>query len=164
MSNIFLTPIEQKLLNEDYNNFSLQDKNSLIALLANKNGVKYSEITDDYILDYHKQLKTDILSETCDEVIVYGFTSINKHHYRTNRDDQLNMIAKNVQLLHDTTILSVDWKTEDAGYISHTRQEWLSVYNEGISFKEANLYKYNTLKIQVKNSTTHAEIIAVAWS
>jgi uncharacterized protein YktA (UPF0223 family) len=164
MSEVFLTPLEIKLLESDYDSFSLSDKNTLIAFLANKEGLKYSDITDEYILDYHRQLKIDILSEKCDEIIVKGFVSANGHTYRTNRDDQLNMVAKNVQLLHDETILEVNWKTEDVGYVLHTRAEWLQVYNEGVVHKETNLYKYNTLKAQVASATTHAEILAVAWA
>jgi hypothetical protein len=164
MSNIFLTPLERKLLESSFDSFSLSDKNNLVALLANKEQLKYSDITDEYILNYHKQLKIDILSESCDEIIVGGFTATNGHHYRTNRDDQLNMVAKNVQLLHDETIVEVNWKTEDVGYVLHTRQEWLTVYNEGVAHKETNLYKYNTLKAQVESATTHAEILLVAWA
>ena len=160
----FLNTIEEKLIHEGYDSFSLQDKNALVMYLANKEGLIYSAITDEYILNYHKQLKIDILSETCDSIIVEGFTATNGHHYRTNRDDQINMIAKNVQLLHDTTISEIMWKTEDAGYIKHTREEWLQVYNEGVTFKEQNLYKYNALKLQVANATTDAEVLAVAWN
>jgi hypothetical protein len=163
MSEVFLTPLEKKLLDEGYSSFSLTDKNSLIAILANKVGVKYSDITDEYIFNYHKQLKIDILSDNCDEKIIAGFTSANGHKYRTNRDDQINMIGKMIQLMNNTSIVEVNWKTEDAGYVKHTREEWITVFNEGLAHKEQNLFHYNTLKAQVHSAQTDAEVVAVKF-
>lgn len=160
---ISLTMQERMLLTNGFKAMSLQEKNQLVSVIAGKEGKPYFEITEDYVLDYHKRLKIDILSEECDGAIVKGFTSSNGHHYRTNRDDQINMVAKNIQLLHDVTISEVKWKTEDAGYITHPRAEWLKVYSEGITHKETNLYKYNTLKIQISNATEEADILAVDW-
>jgi hypothetical protein len=163
MAEVFLNSIEKKLLNEGYDSFTLQDKNNLITFIANKEQVTYSTITDEYVLDYHKKLKTDILSETCDELIVGGFTATNGNHYRTNRDDQLNFVAKNVQLLHNTSIQTIMWKTENKGYVEHTREEWLQVYDEALAHKETKLFKYNNLKFEVANAKTDAEVLAVSF-
>ena len=164
MSEIFLTTLERKLIEEGYNSFSLSDKNGLVIQLADSKGIAYTQITEEVILNHHKELKINILSETCDNTITEGFIAENGHRYRTNRDDQLNMVAKNIQLLQNPSITEVHWKTEDAGYVLHTREEWLKVYSEGITHKETNLYKYNTLKIQVKNALSDDEVLAVAWA
>lgn len=160
---IIMTVLEQRLVESGFNSFSLQEKNNLISLLANREGLVYSDITDEYILNHHKNLKISILSDICDETITNGFTASNGHKYRTNRDDQINMIGKKIQLQDDPTITTVMWKTEDAGYIAHTREEWLQVYKEAHQHKEQNLFKYNTLKQQVMNAATHEEIVAITW-
>jgi hypothetical protein len=160
---MLLTPIETKLLESGYDSFSLADKNLLISTLANREGVTYSAITDSYILDHHKNLKTDILSDECEELIVNGFTATNGHKYRTNRDDQMNMIGKRIQLMLKPEIIEVNWKTEDVGYLKLTRDEWIRMYDEAFAHKEATLFKYNTLKMQVQEATTDAEVLAVKW-
>jgi hypothetical protein len=160
----FLSQLEKKMIDNGFDSFSLKEKNDLVAILANREGVMYSEITPEYILNHHKQIKTDILSENCDETIVGGFTSTNGNKYRLNRDDQMNMIGKMIQLQHDPSIATVQWKTEGMGYVSHTKDEWINkVFLEALSFKEANLFKYNTLKAQVSNAMTDAEVLAVKF-
>jgi hypothetical protein len=158
-----LTTLEQKLIQEGYDAFSREEKNALIALLANRDGLLYSQVTDEYILEHHKKLKISILSEQCELSIVNGFEASNGHHYRTNRDDQINMIGQKDALMADPTITVVPWKTEDAGYINHTREEWLQVYKEAFEHKKSQLFKYNDLKQQVLNATTHEEIVAINW-
>jgi hypothetical protein len=160
---IFNTPLEQKLVEVGFDKFSLPDKNMLISILANREELMYSQITDEYILNHHKQLKIDILSEKCEEAIITGFKSSNGHWYRTNRDDQINMIGQKDLLMADETVTIVPWKTEDTGYINHTREEWLQVYIEAFKHKKTQLLKYNTLKQQVLNATTHNEIVAIKW-
>lgn len=160
----FLSPLEKQMIENGYNSLSLKDKNSLIAILADREGLKYSEITDEYILNHHKRIKIDILSEKCDETIIGGFESTNGNIYRTNRDDQMNMIGKMVQLQIDTKIQSVMWKTENEGYLDHTREEWVNqVFLEALNFKEMNLFKYSTLKEQVANAKTDEEVLAVKF-
>lgn len=161
---VFFKDVEKKLIEEGFDQFTLHEKNALIAILAERDNKMYSEITNEYILNYHKKIKGDMLSELCDESIVNGFVSTNGHTYRTNRDDQSNMIGKMVHLMYDSTITHVQWKTEDASYINHTRQEWIDkVFIEGLSHKEATLYKYNTKKYQVATALTDAAVVAVGW-
>lgn len=159
----FLTPLENKLVTDGFDAFLLSEKNSLIAILANKDGKMYSEITPDYVLNRHKEIKTDIFSENCEDDIIAGFTSSNGHTYRTNRDDQMNMIGQKDELASDTTITTVSWRTEDAGYIDHTRDEWLIVYSEAFNHKKTTLAKYNTLKVQLTAATTDAAVLAITW-
>jgi hypothetical protein len=161
---IFNTPIEQKLVQSGFNSLSTEEKNTLVAVLASKAGLLYYQIDDEYILNYHKQLKIELLSEQCEETIINGFTASNGHHYRLNRDDQINMIGQKDELMEDPTITTVPWKTEDAGYIEHTREEWLQVYREAFAFKKQNLFKYKDLKQQVLDAATHEEILAVSWN
>jgi hypothetical protein len=115
-------------------------------------------------LEEYKSFKIERLSNKCKEAIYEGFTSpSNGHHYRTNADDQLNFLGKFNQLISDETITTVMWKTEDVGYIEHSRSDWLTIYNEALTAKEQKLFKYDQLKDQVNACTTKEEVEAVVW-
>jgi hypothetical protein len=115
-------------------------------------------------LEEYKTFKIDEFSEKCKEDIYKGFTSqLNGHVYRTNADDQLNFLGKFNQLMSDTTITIVMWKTEDVGYIEHSRTDWLTIYNEALTAKEQKLFKYDQLKRQIGDCTTKEEVEVVVW-
>lgn len=114
-------------------------------------------------LEQYKAFKIEELKVKCKDDIYNGFVSSNGHVYRTNNDDQLNFLGKFNQLQVDTTIETVYWKAEDTGYIPHTREEWLLVYNEGLVAKEQKLFKYDQLKQQVTACTTKEEVEAIVW-
>lgn len=115
-------------------------------------------------LEQYKFFKIEELKKKCQEDIHHGFISqLNNHHYRTNSDDQLNFLGKFNQVMSDETILTVFWKTEDVGYIEHTRADWLAIYKEGLASKEQKLFKYDQLRQRVNASTTKEEVEAIAW-
>jgi hypothetical protein len=155
---------EQVLLQVGYDSMNLDDKNSLVALIANKEGIAYSEINDAYILSYHKQIKKDAINANCENTIVSGFKSSNGHTYTLDRDDQMNMLGLRNEIMSDTTISVVPWKTVDVGMIDHQRDVWLSMYSEAFAFKKTQLLKCDTLKQQVNAATTHDELIKIVWS
>jgi len=158
-----LTKLEKKMIDEGLSSFSIMDMNNFIVFVANKKGMTYSEVTNDTLLEYHKEIKVNYFSDLCEEEIVKGFTASNGHYYRTNRDDQVNMIGQKDELNADETIATVLWKTENDGYISHTREEWLTVYSEAFNHKKTTLLKYNTLKQKILNAKTQEEVQAVVW-
>jgi hypothetical protein len=160
---LFQTDLEKKLFDEGLTAFGNTEKNTLIATLANRVGKVFSEINDDYLLNYHRDLKKESLNEDCENTILGGFTATNGHIYRCNRDDQTNMIGQKDELRDDPTILEVEWRTEDEGYISHTREDWLQVYREAFVFKKTQLFKCKSLKQRATDATSHDEIIAVKW-
>lgn len=161
---IMLTSIEKKLLEIGFDAMTTSEKNQLISLLANNEGKMYYEITQTDVIALHKRLKIDELSDKCGLTITEGFVSSNGHTYRTNGDDRENMIGKAVELILKPTITTVAWKTEDIGYINHTRDEWINlVFLEGLAFKENTLFKYNNLKGQVNAAVTDVEVQAVVW-
>ncbi|WP_338816794.1 hypothetical protein [Bacillus subtilis] len=156
-----ITRIEQQMLDKGISSFTQYDMNTLIVRIADKLGKLPYEITEDVILQHHKNLKNDLLSEACEEEIIKGFTASNGHVYRTNRDDQVNMIGQK-DILDDTDSAEpIKWRTEDAGWIDHTKDEWLQVYKEAFDFKKSTLLKYASLKDQVNNATTHDEIVKI---
>lgn len=118
---------------------------------------------DSMLLEKIKARKNAELKQACESAILAGFISSNGHTYRTNRDDQTNMIGQKDKILADSTISIVQWKTEDVGYVSHTRDEWLTVYNEAFDHKQQQLFKYDSIKGQVNACTTYEAIQAIVW-
>lgn len=160
----FLTHIEKRLIQEGFASFSMKEKNDLIAFVANKEGMMYSNVDTQILLDYHKKIKIELFSDYCDDLIVKGFEASNGHFYRTNKDDQVSLIGKALQLQLDPMIEEVGWKTEDTGgYVLHTREEFIQVFLEGANHKESTLYTFNVLKHQILNAQTDAEVLAVIW-
>lgn len=154
---------ENILLQQGYDSMNIDDKNSLLVIISNKENIAFSDVDSDYILNYHKTLKITNLSNQCNDAITMGFTSSNGHIYRLNDKDQINMIGQKDELKEDDTIVDVLWKTEDMGYINHTRDEWFLVYKEAFAWKKQQLLKYNDLKTKVINAKIHDDIIKIIW-
>ena len=159
-----LTQLEQMLIEKSYQGMSLYDRNLLIAEIGAKDGIGYNFITEDYILKYHKNLKTSIFAELCEKEILEGFKSeLNGHTYRTNRDDQINMIGQKDWLDANPNEATVMWKTEDVGYLEHTREDWIKIYNEAFQYKKSVLYKYNVLKNTVEQTVKESDLVSIVW-
>lgn len=121
--------------------------------------------SDQRILKAAKNNKINQFNEICERLILEGFLSSNGHYYRTNRDDQMNMTGKKEELNDFPDISEVLWKTEDEGYISHTREEWIDqVYYEALRYRETQLLKYDHLKNEVLESGTLDEVNQITWS
>lgn len=159
-----LDVFDKKLLEVGFDNMSLYDKNQLLVNIGAKQNVDYNKLTEEDILEYHKKLKRNELSNYCNDEVVNGFTATNGDDYRLNRDDQINFLGKMIQIMNDSTISIIQWKTENQGYREHTREEWIKVFNEGLIHKEATLFKYNSLVNSLENAETHDEIVEVSWN
>lgn len=161
----YVTPLEQKMCDSGISSLTLQEKNDLIKIIADRQGVGYSVITDDYLLQHHKDLKIQELGQNCDDVISSGFTATNGNTYRCLDSDQINMIGQMVALINDTTITTVKWKTTNAGYVDHTRADWISnVYVQGLGFKQSTIFKLDNLVSTVTAATTDDAVTAVKFS
>lgn len=114
-------------------------------------------------LEYFKRIKTLFFKEKCESTIEEGFTASNGNFYRTNRDDQTNMIGQKDSISDNPSILEVPWKTENKGYIIHSREEWLRIYREAFAHKQNQLFKYDTIKNETINATTLEELMAINW-
>jgi len=160
---IYESDIEKSLVETGYDNLDLMQKNTLITTLARRYKLVYSEVTEEYILKHAKKLKITLLDEKCDNAILLGFKASNGHTYRSNRDDQVNMIGQMLELQFSPEITEVAWKTEDAGYIVHPKDEWVVVFKEALYHKRYQLFKYDVLRQKIELAKTHAELVSVSW-
>lgn len=160
---IEMSVLEKELLEKGFSNFTTAQKNDLVAELATRNGLAYTDVTEAYIFDYHKNLKSDLISAVCTNSIVKGYQSTNGHFYRTTLEDQVNMIAQKEYLTTHPEMTVVKWKTQDAGYVEHDVEEWIKLYYEGFSYKMATLYKSERIKQMITLATNDHELTAIDW-
>jgi hypothetical protein len=126
------------------------------------------------LLDYnatdittYKFMKIEQLNYLCNQTIKAGFTSSalgTPHQYKSDYDDQINTIGCLTLLNADSTLQSMIFKTVDAGFMIHTREQFLKLYKDGEEFKRNNITIYNTKKFQVLNALTKDEVIAIKWN
>ncbi|MFZ4454348.1 DUF4376 domain-containing protein [Salibacterium aidingense] len=114
-------------------------------------------------LDRIKNSKIDNLSLKCREVIINNFVASNGNGYRLEIEDQLNMQGQKATLDDDTSITEVDWMTIDDNNVTHSRDEWLTIYKEAFQHKNECIFKNKELRDQVRACETKEEVEAVTW-
>lgn len=114
-------------------------------------------------LEFRKQQKINDLNNQCEAAILGGFTAANTHRYGFSQYDQLNFTQQLALMNTDPAIASIDWKTEDAGVLTHTREEFVALVREAEAHKRGKIVQYWTLKAQVQAAATEAEVDAVTW-
>jgi len=111
-----------------------------------------------------KQRKKVELDAECNRAILAGFTSATTgHFYKFDQEAQDNFSQQSTLLLLKPDISEVYWKTEDAGIVLHTRDQFINVVFEAGQHKQQKIAKYWTLKAQVQAATTRAEVDAINW-
>jgi len=101
-----------------------------------------------------KEQKVQELTHNCKQDIIYGFVASNGNAYRLTVEDQLNMQGQKNDLDDDPNITSVGWMTKDDVSITHTRDEWLTMYKEAFQHKNDTIWKNKSLRDQVLAETT----------
>lgn len=118
------------------------------------------------MMDYLRDQKKSELDTRCDESIMGGFPSSALGVAHTYPSDFTAMVYFNATLnrfMNDPTFTTANQKTVDAGYLSHTKEQFIKVFNDGHAFGEAQIAHLNTLKAQVDTATTEADIDAITW-
>lgn len=131
---------------------------------------RYAVLDDDEdvgeaLLEYHKKDKINELNEACEATILAGFyCEANGHYYEFKVYDQLNFTQQYLLLISNPDFTGpIRWKTEDAGVVEHTREEFMTVCQTAELHKRGNIEKYWDLKAQVENATTFEDVNAIQW-
>lgn len=131
------------------------------AVLEDDEPINYATL-----LEHYKQDKIDSLNEECEKTILSGFyCEATGHFYEFSVYDQLNFTQQLLWLVvnpEDSKIIR--WKTEDAGTIEHTREEFIAVCNAAEAHKRGNIEQYWTIKERVGQATTFEEVNAIHWT
>jgi hypothetical protein len=119
-------------------------------------------------LQVQKDNKLNELNKVCNQSISKGFYSSvlgEEHFYRFNlEEDQINFNQQATMLLLNASVTSVYWKTEDAGILLHSREQFLQLLDDASNHKQNNIDYYWQLKNQVLNATTIEEVNSIVWS
>lgn len=114
-------------------------------------------------LDEAKTAKIVELYAKRDQTIEAGFTATNGHQYFFGDTDQKKMQGKIALLGVSPTVTSVGWLTNDAGFITHTRDEFIQVATDADQFETDQHMKCYQLENQVWATTTIDQINAIVW-
>lgn len=162
---IYQSVLEQQLVEQGYGSFTLDQKNLLCATLANRSGLSFSAMTDDYILSWHKTLKQQLIEDQKFADIAAGFTSSNGHKYTVSTDDQVNFLGQITMINMDSTITTVKWEQLDSGqWVDHTVADWLNVFKEAFSYKRNCLMQCNILKGIIVAATDENTVFQTNWT
>jgi len=126
----------------------------------------YDPITDSSILLEEQESKIEEINLSCNLEIVGGFESICttiKHKYKFDLEWQANLNRQMNIFMFDSTIESVEWNTIDVGWVTLSRQEFITLYQDSNRFIESKLNKYKELKEQVINCLTTDEVKLINW-
>ncbi|MDT3416186.1 hypothetical protein QO009_002054 [Brevibacillus aydinogluensis] len=115
-------------------------------------------------LEQVKAAKIDFLNTECTKAIYAGFTSASTgHFFNFDEEAQANFNQQSTLLLLKPDIAEVQWKTEDAGIITLTREQFINVVFEAGQHKQQQINKYWDLKARVQAATTKEEVDAINW-
>jgi len=130
------------------------------AVLEDDESVDYETI-----LEHHKKDKIDKLNEACEETILAGFyCGANGHYYEFSAYDQMNFTQQYLLLVSNPELTDpIRWKTEDAGVLEHSREEFIAVCEVAEKHKRGNIEKYWELKALVESADTFEEVNAIEW-
>ena len=126
------------------------------------------QFTADEILEQKKSEKINEINVACAKAITSGFSSDalgDTHTYQSEQTDQLNLIGVVIAGQDDYFKCGI----EDAdgnvtwNYEKHTIAQLQQVLQDGKVHKQGLLQKANTLKTQVANATTIADVEAIVW-
>lgn len=113
-----------------------------------------------------ESLKTEKIAELngkCESTIAQSFQARNGHTYQFEMKDQLNFSQQFLLITSNPDIKEVLWKTEDAGVLTHSREEFVEVIEDAENHKRNNISRYWALKEQVNQASTIEEIKAIEW-
>jgi hypothetical protein len=117
-------------------------------------------------LENAKQKKIDELNLSCRNAILSNFTSTclgDSHEYGFDQEDQNNLGHRLGAINAGLCPSSFDCKTKDAGFLSHTIDQFKTLYVDGMTHKQTALYKCGNLKAQVLACTTIDSVNVINW-
>lgn len=122
------------------------------------------------LFEEKKQKKKDELSIQCGQAIISGFTSSAlgvAHIYPSDDRAQRNFSTILHRFSIDPNYTSTAFQTLDAGFLEHSNDQFLKVFQDGHDFGEAQEAHLNDLKAKVDALTyptnTDDDLNAITW-
>jgi hypothetical protein len=117
-------------------------------------------------LQYAQEQKTAELQAKCDAALVAGFTSSalgTAHTYPSHDKAQSNFNTEMNRFLTDPTYTSCMFYTEDAGWLSHTKDQLTQAFKDGHDYGNAQWDHLFGLLKNVALAKTPADVDAITW-
>lgn len=130
-----------------------------ILVDASKN---ITEITEQDIVSFFREIELSRLSEECQQLIYKGFVSqTTGHMYGFDKEDQANFNQQATIFLLDSTETEIDWKTLDAGVVVHSRDNFIAICKESKKHKVNTIKNYWAVKGKVLAYTKYEEVVGI---
>lgn len=146
--------------------YSVEERDLIVGKL---NDLSVSHSIEDLsarieIIEKMKEDKRNEINQKCRNSIFSGFKSVTTgHKYGYKEHDQINFNEQKTDMISDQTITSVEWKTEDAGVVVHSRDDFLKVCDEAKIHRKSNMEKYWTIESLIESATTIEELDSIYW-
>jgi hypothetical protein len=117
-------------------------------------------------IDSLKALKIKELTAKCDQAIQAGFSSSAlgvAHTYPANIEDMIYFNSTLLRFNNDPTFTTLKQLTLDAGYLDHSKSQFIQVFNDGHEFGLQTDGKLAQLKAQVTQATTPDQVNGISW-
>lgn len=123
-------------------------------------------LNKNYGIEYMKEQKNKQLEKQCDATIMGGFPSNAlgaSHTYQSMLIDEIWLNSTIHRFNIDPNFTTVNYKTIDAGYLPHTKEQFFQVFIDGHAWGDNQITKLNQLKAQVAAATDQAGLDAITW-
>lgn len=118
------------------------------------------------MLDYFKTQKKSELQAQRDTAVYSGFTSSalgTSHQYLSDPTSMAYYMATMLRFTNDPTFSSINWWTIDAGYLAHTKAQFIQLFNDAHQFGLDQDEQLAKLNADVDAAKTPDAINAITW-
>jgi len=123
------------------------------------------QVNYDTLLSHHKRQKIEELNAKCEYEIMKGFLDeTTGYYFGFSLIDQMNFTQQYLLFLANPELSSVEWKTENAGVVQLSRDEFFAVCNSAERHKRSMIQKCWELKAQVEAAKSFDEVDAIKWT
>lgn len=145
--------------------FTTEEKVAQLSENIKSKQQKYAELDINKAnLQEVKEAKIAELKEKCNSSIEDGFISPSiKHKFGYKTHDQNNLYGQMLVFMADTTETQCEWKTEDAGVIILTKEQFMKLVPEGKEHVREKVAHFWNLVAMVTNCQFKTDVAKINW-
>ncbi len=114
-------------------------------------------VTPQVVADYLKPYKIEELKEQCNLIVASGFEYTNGDKFLYGTDQQNDFSQKQILLLLNPALTTVQVQTKNNGIKKYTRQEFINLVTYANEFKDQLMQRLDNL-IQKINETEYSDV------
>lgn len=122
-------------------------------------------VTDAQLLAEAQAAQIATITAAFNATLVGGFASKSTGHtYPSDAAAERNFTGGITAFTTNPSKTAITLQTLDAGWVSHTKDQFYAMYNDGDAWKEAQYPQLATLEGEVRAATTVAAVQAAVWT